>query len=131
MGYESKFYAVKEYDFNSYNRTYHASTIIAMLDVSKMGYSDNIQRFLNLFDTEIPFGIYLPDGLTADGDEIMQYTQEDRYGAHIKYIRDIDKGIELMKEIKKEDNYYGFDMLLNFLKTFKKYDWIYICHYGY
>ena len=131
MGYESKFYAVKKYDFKATkDLKYDASEIIATLDVSKMGYSDNVNKFLSLFDKEAPFMLWI-DGYDSEKEaEVMVYTHEDRYGEPITYITDKKKGIKLLKEIIKEDDYWRFDLLLRFMKAFKDHDDVYICHYG-
>ena len=134
MGYESKFYAVREYNFASYQLPeYKASEIIAMLDMCKMGYEDDVNKLLNLFKNRVPFVLYLEDGCDEKGNAIIRDTVEDCYGKHITYIsnEDKEKAIKLVKEISKRDNYWRFNLLHKFLKMFKDYDDVYICHYGY
>lgn len=132
MGYESKFYAVRDYGFKSSNNTpYTCSEIVASLDMSKMGYSNTVTEFLDLFDTETPFTIYIGD-CDEDGNEVMMEVHEDRYGVPLNYMSDIKKGITQVKKMIKEDDYWRFKLLLNFLKMFEECpENIYIVHYGY
>lgn len=128
MGYESKFYAVKEYDFP---KDIHHSQIIATLDMCKMGYDDDVVAFRKLFDTETPFSIYIYDYDTETEEEKYMDVIEDKYGDRLKYISNKKKGIEILKRIIDNDNYWRFKILLEFMRTFADYDDVYIVHYGY
>lgn len=119
MGYESKFYAVKEYVCPKDT----SFQIIATLDMGNMGYDDDVLTFRKLFDTETPFSIYMYD---HDMDVI-----EDEYGDRLKYISNKKNGIEMVKKIVDNDNYWRFKLLLEFMRTFADYDDVYIVHYGY
>ena len=129
MGYESKFYAVKSYNFPEKGLKH--SQIIATLDMCKMGYGDNVIAFRKLFDTETPFSIYIYDYDTETEEETFIDVSEDKYGERLKYISDKKKGIEFAKRIVDEDDYWRFKILLEFMRTFADYDDVYIVHYGY
>ena len=131
MGYESKFYACRDYGFKWSDEKYNASEIVASLDVSKMGYSDTVTVFLNLFSIEAPFGIYLPDYDEETEMEKMMYVHEDKYGAPLCYLSDIDEAITLAIQMYNEDRYWRFKLLIKFLEAFKDEEDIYIVHYGY
>ena len=128
MGYESKFYAVKEYDFPE---GIHHSQIIATLDMCKMGYDDDVVAFHKLFDTETPFSIYMYDYDSETEEEKYMDVIEDKYGDRLKYISDKKKGIEMVKRIIDNDDYWRFKLLLEFMRTFADYDDVYIVYYGY
>lgn len=128
MGYDSKFYAVKEYDFPD---GIHYSEIIATLDMCKMGDGDDVVTFRKLFDTETPFSIYICDDDSETEEEKCMDVIEDKYGDRLKYISNKKKGIEMVKRIIDNDNYWRFKLLLEFMRTFADYDDVYIVHYGY
>jgi len=129
MGYESKFYAVKSYDFPE-NGLKH-SEIIATLDMCNMGYDDDVMTFRKLFDKETPFFIYMYDYDPETEEEKYMPVIEDRYRDRLKYISNKKRGIEMVKKIIDNDNYWRFKILLEFMKTFADYDDVYIVHYGY
>ena len=128
MGYESKFYAVKEYDFP---KGIHHSQIIAILDMCKMGYDAAVVAFRKLFDTETPFSIYMYDYDSETEEGKYMYVIKDKYGDRLKYISNKKKGIEMVKRMINTDNYWRFKILLEFMRTFADYDDVYIVHYGY
>lgn len=131
MGYESRFYAIKRYDFGYNDSAYHPCEVIAMLNMCKMGYGETTSEFLKLFDTEAMIDLWLP-GIDDDGNEIMMYQHEDKYGASLNYITDIDEGIRLVHKMISEDDYWRLPLLLKFLEMYndpKKN--IKIIHYGY
>lgn len=129
MGYESKFFAVREYQFPKDGL--HHSDVIATLDMCKMGYEDEIMDFRNLFDTETPFTIRMFEYNPETEEEEMMEVHEDKYGEALKYITDKRKGIELIKNVMDKDDYWRFKLLLEFMKMFADYDDVYIVHYGY
>lgn len=45
MGYESRFYAVKKYNFGYGDNEYHSCEVIGMLNMCKMGYSETTSKF--------------------------------------------------------------------------------------
>lgn len=129
MGYESKFFAVRDYGFPEEGGLHH-SQIIATLDMCKMGDTDG---FLDLFSVETPFTLFLYDYNPDTKEEGYMYVHEDKYGDVLKYIpnEDIDEAIDYIKQASKRDTYWRYKLLIDFLKTFKKYKNIYIVHYGY
>lgn len=130
MGYDSRFYAVRDYKFsNTFVDGYSTSEMIASLEMWKMGYSDKVKELLNLFDTKIPFTLYI-GSCDDEGNEVMKDVIEDLYGDHICYLSDKEKAIKILKEIIKEDDYERFKWLLKFIKMFRHKDDVYICHYG-
>ena len=134
MGYETKYYAVKRYDFKSFiNKGYNASEIVAMIDMCKMGYDKDITEFYNLFTEEADFVLYMEDYNEEIDKDVMTDVTEDRYGRELCYIpRDkIGRAIEIFENKVKVDNYWRYELLLNFFKTFEKYEDIYIVLYGY
>lgn len=126
MGYESRFYAIRKYSVGADKDKYYPCEIIAMLNMCKMGAGE----FLDLFDTEAMINLWLP-GFDEDGNEIMTEQHEDKYGDPIKYITDIDEGIRMVHGLIAEDNYWRFELLLQFLEMFKDKEDVLICHYGY
>lgn len=125
MGYESKFFAVKEYKFPT--KGYHHSQIIAMIDVCKIAAS---KEFYDLFDTEANFTLWLP-GCDENGDEVMMEKHEDSYGEPIKYCSDKKKVIKAIHRMIAEEDYWRFPPLLKFFEMFEDIDDVMICHYGY
>lgn len=127
MGYESKFYAVKEYDFPM--KGYHHSQIIAMLDMCKMCAPNS---FHNLFDTEANFTLWL-NGCDENGNEKLMEKHEDCYGEPIKYCSDKRRVIKEIHRLIAEDdgNYWRFPLLLKFFEMFENVDDVKICHYRY
>lgn len=131
MGYESRFYAVKRYDFGYGEDEYHSCEVIAMLNMCKMGYSETTSKFLKLFDTEAMINLWLP-GVDDDGNEIMMEQHEDKYGEPLNYITNIDEGIRLIHKMIGEDDYWRLPLLLKFLETYNDPTGnIKIIHYGY
>ena len=130
MGYESRFYALKRYDFGYDESEYHSCQIIAMLDACCLGYDETTSKFLKLFDTEAMINLWLP-GVDDDGNEIMIDQHEDKYGAPLNYITDINEGIRLVHKMIGESDYWRLPLLLNFLETYGHYKNIKIIHYGY
>lgn len=129
MGYESKFFAVKEYQFPT--EGLHHSEIIATLDMCKMGDDPEIAEFLDLFDTETTFSIYMGDCDPETGEEVMMDVSEDKYGDRLCYLTEKKKAIALIKSVMDREDYWRFNLLLEFLRMFAKYDSVYIVHYGY
>lgn len=128
MGYESKFFAVRDYQFPEDGL--HHSEVIATLDMCKMGYEDEIMDFRNLFDTETPFTIRMFEYNPETEEEEMMDVHEDKYGETLKYITDKRKGIELIKNVMDKNDYWRFKLLLEFMRMFADYDDVYIVHYG-
>lgn len=131
MGYESKFYAVRKYNFDSDVKGYRATEIVATLDMCKMGYSDKVAEFLGLFDTKADFTLRLEDYNNEKDRYEMMDIIEDKYGSPLCYISDKEEGIKVVKEMIKQDDYWRFPLLLKFLKMFRDCDNVYIVHYGY
>lgn len=129
MGYESKFFAVREYQFPKDGL--HHSDVIATLDMCKMGNEDEIMDFRNLFDTETPFTIRMFEYNPETEEEEMMEVHEDKYGETLKYITDKRKGIELIKNVMNKNDYWRFKLLLEFMRMFADYNDVYIVHYGY
>lgn len=136
MGYESKFYAVRDYGFGanySKNRK-NRCEIVASLDISKMGYNETVSKFLDCFDTESPVELYLPDKKYEEksNEYVADYVDEDCYGDKLKYASDKENLYNCAKEVLKTDkNWPGFKMLVDFIKMLKDYDDIMIIHFGY
>jgi len=128
MGYESKIYFCEEYNFPE-NKIHH-SQIIAMIDMCKMGYSSSVEDFLQCFDTETTFSIYIP-GCDEEGNETMVDEIEDMYGARLKYASDVEELYQCAKQMANESDYWRFDLLKGMIKKFKKYPNVKIVHYGY
>lgn len=127
MGYESRIYFCKEYNFPE---PIHHSEVIATIDMCKMGYSDTVQRFLKCFDTETTFSIYM-EGSDENGNEIMVDEIEDKYGARLKYASDVEELYKWAKRMAAEDDYWRFKVLENMIRAFKDYPHVKIVHYGY
>jgi hypothetical protein len=127
MGYESRIYFCREYNFPE---PIHHSEIIAMIDMCKMGYSDTVMKFRNCFDVETTFAIYIP-GCDEDGNEIMIDETEDKYGDRIKYASDVDELYNLAMKMAEENDYWRFNILKGMIENFKEYPDIKIVHYGY
>lgn len=136
MGYESKFYAVRDYGFgaeSSKNGKNHCE-IIATLDMGNMGYNDAVSDFLRCFDTESPVELYLPDAEYNSelGINIEGYADEDSYGEKLCYASDKEELFEKAKVVQKLDrNYEQFKWLVSFIKMFKDNEDILLIHYGY
>lgn len=129
MGYESKIYFVRDYGFPE--KGLHHSEIVAMLDVSKMGYNIYVQDFLNCFDTETEFSLYL-NGYDKDKEiECLMYTSEDEYGSRLKYASDTERLYLCAKKMKTNDNYWRFKPLVQMIKVFKDFPDVKIVHFGY
>lgn len=127
MGYESRIYFCHDYDFPE---PIHHSSIIAMIDMCKMGYSDSVMKFRNCFDTETEFSIYIP-GCDKDGNEIMVDEITDCYGSRLKYASDVENLYQYVKQMADEDDYWRFNILKGMIEKFKEYPHIKIVHYGY
>ena len=127
MGYESRIYFCREYNFPE---PIHHSEIVAMIDMCKMGYSDTVQRFKKCFDVETTFAIYIP-GCDEEGNEIMVDEIEDKYDERIKYASDTERLYELATKMAEEDDYWRFNILKGMIEKFKEYPDIKIVHYGY
>ena len=131
MGVESKFYAVRKYNFKSNKTGYDAAETIAILDACKMGYDPLVAEFIGLFDAKADFAISMYDyNPKSETVEYMDIT-EDRYGVPISYISDKEEGIRILKKIIKKDEYQRFKWLLKFLQMFKDDDDVFICLYQY
>ena len=133
MGYESRFYAVKKYYFESSIKGKSASEIVAELDMSKMGYDSRICEFRDLFKNEADFTLHLLEYDDELGGYNYKDVTKDAYGAELCYIakEDIPKAIKLINNQIRYDSYWRFKLLRDFLKMFKDCDNIYIVHYGY
>lgn len=129
MGYESKIYFCRKHLISAFERDYFSSEIIAMIDMRKMGYDDEVMKFRKLFNKDTDFGIYIPSS-DEEGNEIACYEIEDMYGEHIKY-GNIKELINQLKEVIKKDDYWRFKLLLSMLEMFKDVPDIYVVHYGY
>ena len=131
MGYESRFYAIKRYNFGYNESEYHSCEVIAMLNMCCLGYSETTSKFLKLFDTEAMINLWLP-GIDDDGNEIMMEQHEDKYGKPLNYITNIDEGIRLTHKMISEDDYWRLPLLLKFLEMYNDPTGnIKIIHYGY
>ena len=134
MGYESRIYFVRKYGTKCYTKgleNYYISEIIAEITMCKMGYSDEVNQFTKLFDTEIDFTLYLPDS-DDEGNEIVKDRVDDSYGVHMKY-GDCHKLRKQMKKIlkSKDGDYWRFKVLYKMLKAFEEFEDVYVVHYGY
>ena len=58
MGCESKIYFCRKHLISAFERDYFSSEIIAMIDMRKMGYDDEVMKFRKLFNKDTDFGIY-------------------------------------------------------------------------
>lgn len=126
MGYESRIYFCREYDSPE---PIHHSSILAMIDMSKIGYSSTFDRFLRCFDTETEFSIYIL-GCDKDGNEVMVDEIEDMYGARIKYASDTEKLYRIATQMAEENKYRQFDLLKAMIEIAKESPDIKIVHYG-
>lgn len=127
MGYESKIYFCREYNFPD---PIHHCEIVAMIDMCKMGYFDTVQKFLKCFDTETKFSLYIP-GCDEDGNEVMVDEIEDKYGARLKYASNVQLLHTLAIQMAEEDDYWRFPILASMIEKFKCYPDVKIVHYGY
>ena len=127
MGYESKIYFCREYNFPN---PIHHCEIIAMIDMCKMGYSDTVQKFLKCFDTETEFSLYVP-GCDEDGNEVMADEIEDKRGARLKYASNETLLHTLAIQMAEENDYWRFPILASMIEKFKCYPGVKIVHYGY
>ncbi len=135
MGYESKLYFVKDFGFKPANDKFglNCSDIIAILDMSKMGYGyyDDVTKFVKMFDTETPFSLSVPT-VDEDGNERYMEVIEDPYGKRLCYCK--DKSALLRQAdliIQHSDPYDRFYYMRDMIKAFEDKDDIYIVHYGY
>lgn len=129
MGYESKFYFVRRYDFKSWCSDYNASCVLAMVDTSKLGYDDYAMAIRNAFDKDIDFTIYVP---TFDEDK-DKYRIEDCYGEHLKYASNKGKLLAAIGSYMLHiDLEFPEVVMLNALvNSVLEDDDIYIVHFGY
>ena len=98
MGYESRFYIVRKYNFESMIQGFAASEIVASLDMCKMGYDHHLFDF---FTCQAPFVLRI-DEYDEDTDcEMMTDVIEDKYGDRIMYCTDINGAIEEVKRMIK------------------------------
>ena len=133
MGYESKIYFCRRYNIPDFDKErYKTGEIIASIDMCKMGYSDPVRKFLDLFDTEVDFAIH--DEFVSDS---YTTTVEDCYGDHLCY-GDITKLRKQMKKILDNEEatgnrYWRFYILYDMLNTFENNSDgdIYVVHFGY
>jgi len=125
MGVESRFYFCKDYGFGNKKGTTDAE-IVAMMDVSKMGYEPEAMKFFELFDKETPFNLYLST-TDEEGNEVMAPVIEDPYGDRLKY-GDYEELIPQLKKVIQEDKtlrgntYWRYKPLMAMLKEFSKAD---------
>ena len=129
MGYESKIYFCIEYDFPE--GEIHYSSIVAMIDMHKMGYSKQVNDFLNCFDTETSFSISIEGYDDENEVECMVDEIKDKYGERLKYASNTERLYKCAKEMEKSDDYWRFEILRKMIKEFKKYPYVKIVHYGY
>lgn len=137
MGYESKIYFCRRYNHSYLNKKYHPSEIIAQIDMCKMGYSDAIIKFRNLFNKETDFTLFINDYNDETEREEWMDVIEDRYGDRLCY-GDITELRKQMSNVIKESEengqpYWRFYLLYDMLKSFEKNggEDIYVVHYGY
>lgn len=131
MGYESRFYAVRRYDFGYNESEYHPCEVIAMLNMCCLGHDETTSKFLKLFNKEAMINLWLP-GIDDDGNEIMTEQHEDSYGDPLNYITDINEGIRLVHKMIGKEDYWRLPLLLKFLEMYNDPTRdIKIIHYGY
>lgn len=141
MGYESKIYFVKAYEFGSdYNESgFNSSQIIAVIDMCKMGHTKEVEKFKDLFNKETPFCIVTDDfKVSDDGHGVLTDTITDCYGKRLCY-GDMLELIEQLEKVIKEDEenngfiYWRFNVLLDMLKSFNhnNAEKVFAVHYGY
>ena len=128
MGYESRIYFAKDYDFP---KGIHHSAIVAMIDMCKMGYDDAVIEFRNCFDTETPFSLWV-EGYDDENDvECMVEEIEDKYGARLCYASDKMALLDAAIEMEKNSDYWKFEKLRKMIQMFINDNDVYIVHYGY
>lgn len=130
MGYESKIYFVRDYGVGNKNGLTD-STTVAMIDMGKMGYKGEIEKFKKLFDVETPFNLYVVDYDELTGCENYMAVYEDKYGDRLKFAQIDDLIKQIDKVIKEVPDYIRFKQLKGMLKAFKDDPEIYVVHYGY
>lgn len=134
MGYEVRIYVVRPYDFDGLKKGFHASEIISMIDLGKFGYCDNSKAFLNLFNKEIDFTLYMEDYDSDTDREVMSDIYEDKYGQHMCYLpHEKYSGAILFLQRMLRQKYTDvprIKILIETLKQYKDRDGIYFVHYG-
>lgn len=135
MGYEVKIYVVRPYNFDGLKEGFHASEIVSMIDLNKFGYCDESNAFLNLFNKEIDFTLYMEDYDQNIDREVMGDIYEDKYGKHMCYLQHdkYESAISYLKTMLKRKNYYDIPrvkILIEMLKQYNGNDEIYFVHYG-
>lgn len=135
MGYEVKIYVVRPYDFDGLKKGFHASEIISMIDLGKFGYCDNSKAFLNLFNKEIDFTLYMEDYDPDTDREVMSDIYEDKYGKHMCYLQHerYADAINYLQKMLRKKNYSDIQrikILLEMLKQYNGNDNVYFVHYG-
>lgn len=111
MGYESKVFVVRKIDCV----TYKSSLLIALIDMSKMGYNNGWRE---LFKKDIDFDLQY-------NNEIIK---EDCYGEIPKYTT-VSEVLNWLENDTEE--YYMEDVLKGVLKPLEKQEDILVVHYGY
>ena len=121
MGYESKVYVVRKSRYFDYNE------VIAMVDLSKMGYwKYNGKTFRDLFTLPLEGEMYRDDGNTLFEKDCYD---DDIEGAHIEDV------LEWLREFNQHEDYWRAKAFQAMLESFSEYREdlrdLYCYHYGY
>ena len=129
MGYSSMIYFCREVP----TLVGTHGEIVARIDMENLGDSWATTQFLNCFDTDTGFSIYVLKA-DADGEESMTDTLADGYGMRLQYASNMDMlyayALQMMEQ-ELEDNRYPFEMLAEMIRVFRNCPGARIVHYGY
>lgn len=126
MGYESRLFIVEKSDY----KNFESGIVIAEYDLCKMGYAND--EFFRAFTREIGYTIFLPT-CDSDGNEIMDFLDEDRYGEHMK-AASIPVLLSALEAVEARSHYRRLPPLIAMLKAFDASEWdgeLEVVHFGY
>lgn len=138
MGLENKLYFVRPYyDSIKYqypNGEYYHSQIFAELDMRKMGYSPEVERFRKAFKNECDFTLLIPEYDEDVDTEIIKNVTHDLFNGKKLCYASVKQLIPYVKNIIKDSrdkDYWLFNVLYGMLKTFEPYNDILVVDYPY
>ncbi len=130
---EHEFFIVKDYGFTSVIGVdgFTLAETVARVDTACLGDSIEASDFLNSFDVETPFCIRC-ESEDDEGNEVLRYVTQDRYGKELCYCSDKTKTLLLLKKlIQKEKGYNRVKLLYNMIKSIVNDNELYIVCFGY
>ena len=138
MGLENKLYFVRPYyDSVKYqypNGEYYHSQIFAVLDMCKMGYSPEVERFRKAFKNECDFTLLITEYDDKTGMDVLKNVTHNLFDNKQLCYASVNQLIPYVKKIIEKSNdkeYWLFHVLYGMLKTFEPYNDILVVDYPY